>query len=161
VTTSRSPTRRCNLAATNAGKRNRGPEESEHALWLLKRAFHNGHRAVNEAVKPYGVTPTQLGALNRLVQEPGLSGAELARRLLVTPQAAQLALAGLEVRGLVERRSDANHGRIVRSYLTNEGCQAVELCMARGLKAEDDFLSVLDAQERQTLIDLLARLTKQ
>lgn len=39
------------------------------------------------ASRAFRVTPTQLGALNRLIQEPGLSGTELARRLLVTPQA--------------------------------------------------------------------------
>jgi DNA-binding MarR family transcriptional regulator len=129
-------------------------------LWLLKRAFHYGHRAVNEAVKSFGVTPTQLGALNRLNQEPGLSGAELARRLLVTPQAAQLALAALEERRLVERRPDANHGRIVRTYLTADGRKVVKDCMTRGLEAEDQFLSVLSTKERQVLVDLLRRLAQ-
>ncbi len=102
-----------------------------------------------------------MGALNRLVEEPGLSGAELARRLLVTPQAAQLALTALEERKLVERRPDANHGRIVRTYLTDEGRRVVDVCMAQGLEAEDKFLSVLDAGERRTLTELLLRLAKQ
>ena len=137
------------------------PQPPEYPLWLLKRAFHYGHRAVNDAIRPYGVTPTQMGALNRLVQEPGLSGAELARRLLVTPQAAQLALAALEERGLVERRPDANHGRIVRTYLTDEGRRVVDDCMVLGLRAEDQFLAVLTAEERKTLIDLLRRLANQ
>jgi len=67
--------------------------DGDRALCLFKRAVHMGHRAVNDAIRAYGVTPTQVDALNRLVLEPGLSGAELARRLLVTPQAAKLALA--------------------------------------------------------------------
>ena len=134
--------------------------ESQYPLWLLKRAFHFGHKAVNEAIRAFGVTPTQLGALNRLVQEPGLSGAELARRLLVTPQAAQLALAALEERGLVERRPDANHGRIVRTYLTDDGRRVVKQCMVRGLEAEDEFLAVLSPDERTVLVDLLTRLAK-
>lgn len=133
----------------------------EHALWLLKRAFHNGHRAVNEAVRQYGVTPTQLGTLNRLLAEPGLSGADLARRLLVTPQAAQLALAALERRGLIERRPDPHHGRIVRTYLTKEGRRVAGVSMSRSLQAEDDFLSVLDPAERKVLLDFLSRLAKQ
>jgi DNA-binding MarR family transcriptional regulator len=135
-------------------------EAPEYPLWLLKRAFHHGHRAVNDAIRSYGVTPTQLGALNRLLQEPGLSGAELARRLLVTPQAAQLALAALEERGLVERKPDANHGRIVRTYLTSGGRKVVKACMVRGLEAEDRFLSVLSADERNVLVDLLRRLAQ-
>lgn len=154
----------CTIAtrqATSAKKSRRSREEPEHALWLLKRVFHYGHRAVNEAVRAYGVTPTQMGALNRLVAEPGLSGAELARRLLVTPQAAQLALTALEHRGLVERHPDANHGRIVRTYLTAEGERVVGLCMKRAVDAEEQFLAVLDGDERHTLIELLMRLAKQ
>ena len=147
--------------AVNSKKKSRKRNEPEHAIWLLKRAFHYGHRAVNEAVRSYGVTPTQMGVLNRLVQEPGLSGAELARRLLVTPQAAQLALTALEREGLVERRPDANHGRIVRTYLTEAGHGVVDICLALSIKAEEDFLSVLDADERKTLLDLLQRLAMQ
>lgn len=149
------------MPVTNSTKSKRTLDDSEHALWLLKRAFHAGHRAVNDAIHGYGVTPTQMGALNRLVENPGLSGADLARRLLVTPQAAQLALGALEERGLVQRRPDANHGRIVRAYLTAEGQRVVHLCMARGLDAEREFLAVLDPNERRTLVDLLTRLATQ
>jgi DNA-binding MarR family transcriptional regulator len=148
-------------SAPNSSKTRRKTEPPEYPLWLLKRAFHYGHRSVNDAIRSFGVTPTQMGALNRLVQEPGLSGAELARRLLVTPQAAQLAIAALEERGLVERRADANHGRIVRTYLTHEGRQVVRDCMVPALQAEDEFLSVLTPDEVETLVDLLGRLAKQ
>lgn len=137
------------------------PETSDHALWLLKRAFHHGHKAVNEAIRDYGVTPTQMAALNQLAREPGLSGAELARRLLVTPQASQLALAALEEHGLVGRLPDPNHGRIVRSYLTKQGRRVAKACLEVGLEAEDKFLSVLDEKERQALVDSLRRLATQ
>jgi DNA-binding MarR family transcriptional regulator len=147
--------------ASNSARPRRAAEPPEYPLWLLKRAFHYGHRAVNESIRSFGVTPTQLGALNRLLQEPGLSGAELARRLLVTPQAAQLAIAALEERGLVERCADANHGRIVRTFLTADGRQIVTDCMVPALQAEDDFLSVLTGEERDTLVELLSRLAKQ
>jgi DNA-binding MarR family transcriptional regulator len=139
-------------------KKARTRNEPEHALWLLKRVFHQGHRTVSDAVRPYGVTPTEMGALNRLVDEPGLSGAELARRMLVTPQAAQLSLTALEKRGLVERTPDANHGRIVRAHLTDEGRRVWGMCMATSIEAENEFLAVLDPGERQTLIELLQRL---
>lgn len=130
----------------------------DHAVWLLKRAFHNAYRAVNDAIRSQGVTPTQIGALNRLVAEPGLSGAELARRLLVTPQAAHLALRALEERTLVVRRVDARHGRIVRATVTTEGRRVAKSCMARALAAEERFLSVLGPDERRLLTALLYRL---
>ncbi len=129
-------------------------------MWLLKRAFHNAHRAVNEALRPYGITPTQMGALRRLIQEPGLSGAELARRLLVTPQAAQLALSSLEKQGLVQRLPDPRHGRIVRTTVTREGRRIIRACTSKAYEAEDSFLSVLDESERKALINQLQRLAQ-
>lgn len=136
-------------------------DSSNHVMWLLKRAFHHGHRAVNEAIRAYGITPTQIGVLNRLAQEPGLSGAEMARRLLVTPQAAQLALAALEERGLVERSADPKHGRIVRTFLTKEGRRVYKQGIDRSFRAEEEFLSVLEPGEIQTLVGFLTRLAKQ
>ncbi len=149
------------IPATASSKKVRARDESVHAMWLFKRVFHQGYRAVNDAIRPDGVTPTQIGALNRLVAEPGLSGAQLARRLLVTPQAAQLAVVALEKRGLVERIPDANHGRIVRTYLTEEGRRLTAISMVHALEAEEAFLAVLDADERRTLIGLLMRLAMQ
>jgi DNA-binding MarR family transcriptional regulator len=134
------------------------PDTSRHVMWLLKRAFHNGHRAVNDAIHTYGVTPPQVGVLNRLAHEPGLSGADLARRLLLTPQAAQLAVSALEQRGLVERKPDPTHGRIVRTFLTKEGRRVYKLCIDRSLRAEAEFLSVLTPAEVTSLTDFLSRL---
>jgi DNA-binding MarR family transcriptional regulator len=127
----------------------------------MKRAWQNGHRALSEAVRVYDITPTQLGALSELVEEPGPSGAELARRLMVTPQAAQLAITALERRGLIERRPDPNHRRIVRTFLTNEGRSVADVCLARGLQAENQYLAILDEEERSTLIGFLLRLARQ
>jgi DNA-binding MarR family transcriptional regulator len=141
-----------------------GPEEyvpRDHFLWLTKRLFHHGHRLVDDAVRGYGVTAAQHGVLTRLYAEPGLSGAELARRLLVTPQAAQLALSALERQGLVKRTPDPDHGRIVRTSLTSKGRRVVERAMAEALAAEARLLAPLDAEEQKTLIALLQRLLRQ
>jgi DNA-binding MarR family transcriptional regulator len=136
-------------------------EPPEYTLWLMKRAWQNGHRALSDAVRIYDITPTQLGALNELVDDPGPSGAELARRLMVTPQAAQLAITALERRGLIERRPDPNHRRIVRTFLTSEGRSVANVCLSRGLQAENRYLAILDEDERSTLIEFLLRLAKQ
>lgn len=139
----------------------RSYDPSEHFLWLMKRVFHLAHRAVEEAVRDYGITAAQTGILNRLAQTPGLSGAELARRLLITPQAAQLAIAALEAQGLVERRPDQNHGRIVRTYMTKKGRKVIRLGLAGSLTAEKEFLAVLSPHEQSQLIEFLQRLMRQ
>src|SRR6201992_3845497 len=96
-------------------------ELTDNILWLLKQAFYFSLTTVNEAVSSHGVSTAQIGVLRQLSNEPGLSGAELARRLLISPQGVQLALTALERRGLVERKQDPQHKRILQAYLTSEG----------------------------------------
>jgi DNA-binding MarR family transcriptional regulator len=136
-------------------------ESRGNLLWLLKGAFHSGRRIVDEAVRVYGVTAAQLGVLNRLAQHPGLSGAQLARQMLITPQAAQLALTTLEQRGLIERTPDPNHGRILRATLTKEGRRVARVCMATALAAEEKLFGDLTTEERGTLSELLQRVIDQ
>ncbi|MFI5046433.1 MAG: MarR family winged helix-turn-helix transcriptional regulator [Acidimicrobiia bacterium] len=125
--------------------------------WLFMQAFHYTRRTFDEAVRPHGISATQLGVLNRLAERPGLSGAELGRSMLTTSQAAQLMLKTLERRGLVERAPDPNHGRIVRSVLTEEGRRVVDVCAPVVRRVDQELFAVLDAEERAALVDLLLR----
>src|SRR5262249_31437782 len=109
------------MAASTGTIRERNMELTDNILWLLKQASHFSLTTVNEAISGHGVTTAQIGLMRQLANEPGLSGAELARRLLISPQGVQLALAALERRGLVERKQDPQHGRIMQAYLTDEG----------------------------------------
>ena len=136
-------------------------ELTDNLLWLLKQAFHFSLTTVNEAVKPHGVSTAHLGVLRQLTQEPGLSGAELARRLLITPQGVQLALTGLERRGLVERRQDPGHGRILHAYLTDEGRRVAAAVFTDAVAAHHRVFGVLSAAEQEQLRDLLGRVIEQ
>ena len=89
-------------------------ELTDNILWLLKQAFYFSLTTVNEAVSSHGVSTAQIGVLRQLSNEPGLSGAELARRLLISPQGVQLALTALERRGLVEENRTPNTGAFCR-----------------------------------------------
>ena len=62
-------------------------EVNDNVLSLLKQAFYFSLNSVNDAIAPHGVTTAQIGLMRYLANEPGLSGAELARRLLITPGA--------------------------------------------------------------------------
>ena len=59
-----------------------GIEHTDNILWLLKQAWYFSLTSVNDAVSEHGVSTAQIGVLRQLSDEPGLSGAELARRLL-------------------------------------------------------------------------------
>src|SRR5690349_9155612 len=101
-------------------------EQNDNILSLLKQTWYYALTTVNDAVSEHGVSTAQIGMLRQLANEPGLSGAELARRLLISPQGAQLALKELERRELVERRQDPEHGRILQAYLTKQGTEVAE-----------------------------------
>lgn len=126
-------------------------------LWLLKRAFHHGLHTLNEAMGNYEVTTAQLGLMRLLAEQPGLSGADLARHLLVTPQGAQLAVSALERRGFVERKADPSHGRILRAYLTQTGRDVAKACLADAVTAHQKLFGVFDDDEQEILRNLLQR----
>ncbi|MGB3334671.1 MAG: MarR family transcriptional regulator [Mycobacterium sp.] len=134
---------------------------TNNILWLLKQAFYYSLTTVNEAISEHGVSTAQIGLLRQLAGEPGLSGAELARRLLITPQGVQLALSALERRGLVERKQDPHHGRILRAYLTDEGRAVTSAVVTDAIAAHDQVFGVLSREEQETLRALLARVVEQ
>jgi DNA-binding MarR family transcriptional regulator len=138
-----------------------GMDVNNDLLWLLKRAFYLGLHTLNDATSDHGVTTAQLGLMRLLAEQPGLSGADLARRLLITPQGAQLAVAALERSGFVERKQDPNHGRILRAYLSEEGRQVATACLADAVGAHQQFFDVLDPEEQATLRGLLLKLANQ
>jgi len=136
-------------------------ELADNTLWLLKQAFYFSLKTVNDAISSHGVTTAQIGLMRQLADEPGLSGADLARRLLISPQGVQLALTALERRKLVEREQDPQHGRILQTYLTDRGRAVTSAVLAEAVAAHDSVFGVLDGDEQRLLRDLLARVVEQ
>lgn len=135
-------------------------ELTDNLLWLLKQAFYFSLTSVNEAVSEHGVSTAQIGVLRQLANEPGLSGAELARRLLITPQGVQLAVTALEKRGLVERKQNPQHARILQAFLTDEGRTVAAAVVSDAVAAHEKVFGVLTPDEQRTLRDLLGRVVE-
>jgi DNA-binding MarR family transcriptional regulator len=134
---------------------------NDNILSLLKQTWYYALTTVNDAVSDHGVSTAQIGMLRQLAVEPGLSGAELARRLLISPQGAQLALKELERRKLVERKQDPEHGRILQAYLTARGSKVAEAVVGDAIEAHHKVFGVLSADEQDTLCELLGRVIEQ
>lgn len=135
-------------------------ELDDNILWHLKQAWYFSLTAVNDAVSRHGVSTAQIGVLRQLTNEPGLSGAELARRMLITPQGVQLAVKALEQRGLVVRKPDPQHARILKAYLTDEGRKVATSVVSDAIAAHEAVFGVLTPEEQRTLRDLLARVVE-
>jgi DNA-binding MarR family transcriptional regulator len=124
-------------------------------LWLMKRAFTVQRRNVESAMRVHGVTAAQAGVLTQLLVHPGLSSSDLARSLVITPQAATVAVVGLERDGLIERATDPNHARIRRCTLTAAGRRIAESCYPVGLEVEEKMLALFDDEQRAQFVELL------
>ncbi|MGH9088849.1 MAG: MarR family winged helix-turn-helix transcriptional regulator [Acidimicrobiales bacterium] len=115
--------------------------------YLLKRLELAVRAEMDAIAGQFGVTALQYTALSVLHRHPGMSGAQLARRSFVSPQAGSEMIAVLERKGLVARSPDAANRRIRRIDLTAEGrallvacdreMDALERTMLAGLGAED------------------------
>ncbi len=93
--------------------------------FLLKRAQHMFRTSVDDALRPFELTAPQFAVLSAVEASAGISNAELARLAFVTPQTMQGILAGLERTGLLERSPHPQHGRILRSTLTDKGVRVI------------------------------------
>lgn len=103
--------------------------EGTQLLTLVGQAYRLSRRRMEQVVREYGVTLAQFGILYLLAEDPWLSGIEVADRGFITPQAAHAALTTLEHKGLIERREESAHRRMVRTALTDEGVRVVNDCL--------------------------------
>ena len=96
-------------------------DPSERAGYLLWQTAHTFGRAMDDVLDEFDLTPAQFGILVHAAREPGVSSAELARRINVTPQSIQTALRPLEHRGLLERHPHPVHRKVLGVVLTDRG----------------------------------------
>lgn len=122
----------------------------DHIGYLLKRLQHLMRSRIEDRMRAehLHLTFPHAVVLASLAEEPGLSGARLARRSMVTPQTVNTILTRLEQMGLIQRRPDPEHGRVLMAYVTPAGEQMLE----RGAAVADDLLEQmvgkLDAAEQ-------------
>ncbi|MFG1614903.1 MarR family winged helix-turn-helix transcriptional regulator [Nonomuraea wenchangensis] len=123
----------------------------------IKRAEQALIAAKQLAVRPAGLTVPQYAALFALADNPGISGAALARTCLVTPQAMTVVLKNLEERGLVERSPHPWHRNVLETRLTEAGHAALATADARAVRIERALADEFTPEERAQLRKLLER----
>ncbi len=123
--------------------------------YQMKRVQHALRLEMDGGLRGLGLTTPQYAALSVLEEEPGLSGATLARRCFVTPQTMNQILVNLESAGLVARWRHSEHGRILQAYLTSEGEGLLSSAHRMVGDIEQRMLAGLSSDERQRLLDAL------
>jgi DNA-binding MarR family transcriptional regulator len=100
--------------------------ETRRAAQMMKRILIHFRSQMDEKLRPQGVTTAQLQVLKVIRDEPGGSGAKLARACYVTPQSAQALLKSLENGGWITRTKDPENERILIAQLTPSGMELLD-----------------------------------
>jgi DNA-binding MarR family transcriptional regulator len=124
----------------------RSPEEQ--IGYLLKRLMHQFRHQVEERLRRgCDMSLAHLVTLDQLQQEPGIAGARLARRLLVTAQTMTGLLRRLEKEGAIERRPDPHNRRADRWFLLPAGLARLNSARSTGAPVMTRMLSRFDSRE--------------
>src|SRR5262249_41981981 len=130
--------------------------ELEHLGWLIKRAQHGHHRALDASLARLGVSLVQWNALREIERNPGASQHELAERTFNSDQAFGTLVTRLEARRLVERRDGVGRAKVLR--LTPKG----KALLREGQEVMVEVLTAsfapLQEEERAELARLLTKI---
>jgi DNA-binding MarR family transcriptional regulator len=130
----------------------------EQIGYLLKRLMHQFRHQVEEQLRRgCDMSLAHLVTLDQLQQEPGIAGARLARRLLVTAQTMTGLLRRLEQEGAIERRPDPQNRRADRWYLLPAGQARLNSARAAGAPVMTRMLSLLEPREISEMRGYLER----
>ena len=123
--------------------------------YALKEAASALRTAMEDALRPLGMTITHYSCLELLAQRPGMSNSELARGTFVTRQSMNTLLQQLERDGIVTRPSTPTSGKVLPTTLTEVGRRQREAASAAVRQVELRMTRDLDDEGRAAAFRLL------
>ncbi|MET8765338.1 MarR family transcriptional regulator [Lentzea sp. NPDC004782] len=128
--------------------------------YLLKEASSVLRAAMEEVLRPLGMSVTHYACLELLAQRPGLSNSELARGAFVTRQSMNVLLQALERDGYVTRPAEAPVGKILPTRLTARGRRSLEKASAAVRSVEVRMTAGMTETERSEAFRLLQNMVR-
>jgi DNA-binding MarR family transcriptional regulator len=116
--------------------------------YLLKEASSALRAAMEEVLRPLGMTVTHYSCLELLAQRAGLSNSELARGAFVTRQSMNVLLQALERDGYVIRPAEAPVGKVLPTRLTPKGRRSLDKASAAVRSVELRMLAGMTESEQ-------------
>ena len=138
------------------GRGKRG--EKGHLAYLLRQAQAATRLAMERRLADIGVTPPQFVVLTMLRAYPGLSGADLARVALLTPQTVGVIIRNLERSGAIRKTPHPVHGRVQMWTLTRRGGTVLDKCRRHVQALERRLMAGLSAKSRITIRRWLSKI---
>lgn len=131
----------------------------EHEGYLIKELQQRLRTRIEARIRAKGLWLSfpHSAVLMTLNEEPGLSGAQLARRNSVTAQTMNGLLMPLEEKGLIERRPDPENARVLQCFLKPKGVQVLQQGMHEAATVFNQMLGKLSTREREEFRRILQR----
>jgi DNA-binding MarR family transcriptional regulator len=123
--------------------------------YLLKEAASALRAAMEDVLRPLGMTITHYSCLELLSQRPGLSNSELARGAFVTRQSMNVLLQSLERDGIVTRPDAAPVGKALPTRLTDKGRHSLKQASAAVRSVERRMLDGMTEAEQAAALRAL------
>jgi DNA-binding MarR family transcriptional regulator len=132
--------------------------EQGHIAYLLRQAQAATRLTLERAIADLGVTMPQFAVLTMLNAYPGLSGADVARVALLTPQTVGVIIGNLERGGAIAKTPHPIHGRILQWTLTRRGSALLDKCRRRVNAVERRLVAGLGAKAETTIRRWLSKI---
>ncbi|WP_348789842.1 MarR family transcriptional regulator [Leifsonia sp. NPDC080035] len=128
--------------------------------YVLKEASSALRAAMEEVLRPLGMSVTHYSCLELLAQRPGLSNSELARGTFVTRQTMNVLLQALERDGFVTRATEAPVGKALPTRLTASGRRSLEAASAAVRSVERRMLAGMSESEQSAAFQALQSMVR-
>jgi DNA-binding MarR family transcriptional regulator len=125
--------------------------EKGYLAYLLWQAQAATRLRLERSLADLGVTPPQFAVLTMLKAYPGLSGADLARVALLTPQTVGVIIRNLERDGAIRNSPHPVHGRVLQWTLTRRGGTLLDKCRRHVKALERRLMAGLSAKAQVTV----------
>jgi DNA-binding MarR family transcriptional regulator len=135
------------IPAPGEGKRG----ESGYLAYLLRQASAANRLNMERQLADLGVTLPQFYVLTMLGAYPGISGADVARLTMLTPQTVSVIMNNLEKMGAIARQPHPVHGRIQTTALTEAGQSMLAECRIRAREVDKRLRAGLTTEEEQVI----------
>jgi DNA-binding MarR family transcriptional regulator len=139
-----------------SGRGKRG--EKGYLAYLLRQAQAATRLTLERSLADLGVTPPQFAVLTMLKAYPGLSGADLARVALLTPQTVGVIIRNLERDGAIRKKPHPVHGRVLQWTLTRRGGTLLGRCRIRSMALERRLQAGLAAKTQVAIRRWLSKI---
>jgi DNA-binding MarR family transcriptional regulator len=132
--------------------------EKGHIAYLLRQAQAATRLTLERALADLRITPPQFAVLTMLRAYPRLSGADLARVALLTPQTVGVIIRNLERDGAIRKTPHPVYRRVLQWTLTRRGGTLLDKCRRRATALERRLVAGLAKKSEITIRRWLSKI---